>query len=441
MVFPDRAPSRFGVALRAGTVRHLEERFDQVREAGVDDEPSQAARQILELIGMLNAHDRGTRGHAERVRAFTDLLAEQMDLPPEDRDRLHWAALLHDVGKVMVPAVVLNKSGPPDDEEWATIHRHPEEGDRLAAPLRPWLGPWADTIVQHHEQWDGTGYPQGLAGEDISLGARMVAVADAFEVMTAPRPYKRAMDVKAARAELTSCAGAQFDPAIVRAFLNVSLGRLRWVVGPIAWVAELPFLRTFPSGVPSQVAAMGARAVAGVALFAGVAAPTLTGSGTMAAAAPAQAPAPVHAPAGVAPTVPPAPPTTSASATTVVTRSAAPTTVPRPLATVPPPPPPTTTTKPDVPPTAVDDAVTTSNHTPKSIDVAANDFDPDGDGLAFPITVLDQPGAVHANLQSDGHSVNIVPNNQPAGEYAFHYRVCDTRGGCDTATVTITLTV
>src|SRR5438552_279827 len=117
MVFPDRAPSRFGVALRAGTVRHLEERFDQVREAGVDDEPSQAARQILELIGMLNAHDRGTRGHAERVRAFTDLLAEQMDLPPEDRDRLHWAALLHDVGKVMVPAAVLNKDGPPDDEE------------------------------------------------------------------------------------------------------------------------------------------------------------------------------------------------------------------------------------------------------------------------------------------------------------------------------------
>jgi HD domain-containing protein/Big-like domain-containing protein len=442
MVFPDRAPSRFGVALRAGTVRNLQERLDQVREEGVDDEPAQAARQILELVGMLNAHDRGTRGHAERVRALTDLLAEQMGLSADDRDRLHWAALLHDVGKVMVPTHVLNKNGPPDDEEWATIHRHPEEGDRLAAPLRPWLGPWADTILQHHERWDGAGYPHGLAGEKISQGARMVAVADAFEVMTAPRPYKRAMDVKAAREELTRCAGTHFDPAAVRAFLNVSLGRLRWLVGPVAWLAELPFLQGFPSGVPSQVAAIGARAVTGAALFAGVAAPALTSSGPT-AAAPAPRPAVTTTVPGVAapPTVPVAGPTataTRAPSTTAAPRVAAPATQPRPVVTAPPPPPPTTTTRPNVPPIARPDSATTTQHKPVDVAVLANDVDPDGGGLVAPVTILTPPAHANANPATDG-DVHYVPFDKFTGVDSFVYQVCDNRGACVTATVTITV--
>ncbi len=99
------------------------------------------------------------------------------------------------------------------------------------SPLLPWLGPWGDAIEQHHERFGGGGYPRSLAGEEISLAARIVSVADSFEVMTAARSYKKPMSVPAARRELAACAGEQFDPAIVRAFLNVSLGRLWWTVG------------------------------------------------------------------------------------------------------------------------------------------------------------------------------------------------------------------
>src|SRR5437588_10491329 len=100
MIFPDKAPSRYGVALRAGTVKNLENRVAEMHERGIDDEPSRAARQILELVGALSLHDRATRGHAERVRAYADLLGAQIELSQDDRDRLRWAALLHDVGKV-----------------------------------------------------------------------------------------------------------------------------------------------------------------------------------------------------------------------------------------------------------------------------------------------------------------------------------------------------
>src|SRR5947209_10710427 len=279
MVFPDKAPSRFGVALRAGTVRNLEERAAAVQQHGLDDEPSRAAAQILELVGALGVHDRATRGHAERVRAYADLLGLELGLTEDDRDRLRWAALLHDVGKIAVPGEILNKAGKPDEEEWELIHRHPEEGAKLAAPLKEWLGEWADTIEQHHERWDGLGYPHALKGDDISRGARIVAVADSFEVMTAARTYKRPMDVSAARQELTAGAGTQFDPSMVRAFLNISLGRMRWMVGPLAWVAELPFLRGIPWDAGGQVVGMAARVVVGASIFAAAAGPVASATG------------------------------------------------------------------------------------------------------------------------------------------------------------------
>lgn len=301
MVFPDQAPSRFGVALRAGTVRSLEERRADMERRGIDDEPSRAAAQILELVGALAVHDRGTRGHAERVRAYADLVGIEMGLTPDERDRLHWAALLHDVGKVAVPTHVLNKPGKPDDAEWEVLRRHPEEGAKLAAPLRPWLGEWADTIEQHHERWDGRGYPKGLAGEEISRGARIVGVSDAFEVMTATRPYKRPMDVTAAREEIIKEAGAQFDPAVVRAFLAVSLRRQRWIAGPVAWLAELPFLRNMPGGAGAQVLALGSRVAAVGAVIAAAVVPNGNAAAPLARFA-------APAPAGVVSAVPDAPP-------------------------------------------------------------------------------------------------------------------------------------
>ena len=267
MAFPDRAPSRFSVAFKAGTTRDLKAQLVEAKERGIDDEPSKSAERILTLVGAMSAHDRGTRGHSERVRAFNDLIAEEMRLPQGDRDRLRWAALLHDVGKLHVPARILNKPGKPTEKEWLQLRRHPEEGAKIAAPLAGWLGPWAAAIEQHHERWDGGGYPKGLSTEDISLAARIVAVADTFEVITASRPYKRPVNAQAAREELARCAGSHFDPAVVRAFLNISIGRLRLAMGPVSWLAQLPFLGSVPR-------------LEGLALAAGRSAATAAGTAT-----------------------------------------------------------------------------------------------------------------------------------------------------------------
>jgi putative nucleotidyltransferase with HDIG domain len=198
---------------------------------------------ILSLVAAVEAHDRATRGHSERVRIYSDLIAEQMKLYPEDRDRLRWAAMVHDVGKLEVPTSVLNKAGPLDPAELEIVRRHPEDGARMTAPLHEWLGEWANAIIEHHERFDGRGYPGGRGGSAISLGARIVAVADVYETMTATRPYHRPKVPLAAREELSRCSGSQFDPAVVNAFLQVSVRRLRLASGPVAWLAQTPVLR------------------------------------------------------------------------------------------------------------------------------------------------------------------------------------------------------
>jgi len=262
LLFPDRAPSRFAVARQVGTTRSLAERVRRAREAGRSDDPTRAAVQILELVAALNAHDSKTRGHSERVRVLTDLLAEEMRIPEGDRDRLRWSALLHDIGKLEVSAEILNKPGKPDPHEWEALKRHPAAGARLAGALLSWLGEWGQAIGEHHERFDGDGYPRGLAGKGISLGGRMLAVTDAFETMTASRSYRKPMSVAAARRELARCSDQQFDRDIVRRFLNLSLGRLWWQVGPVSWIAQLPFISLRTAGGAASAAARAGLAAA-----------------------------------------------------------------------------------------------------------------------------------------------------------------------------------
>jgi putative nucleotidyltransferase with HDIG domain len=260
MLFPDRAPSRIAVAREAIRKRPVEEQLARVRDAGAD--PAVAAQEILALVAAMRVHDRPTRGHAERVRMLTDLVAEAMNISERDRDLLRWAAILHDIGKLRVSPSILNKPGKPTDDEWAVLRAHPEHGAQIAQALLPWLGEWGAVIVEHHERYDGTGYPYGLAGRDISLGGRIVAVADAYEVMTATRAYRRPISRVAAHRELVKWSGQQFDPAVVRAMVGLSAPRLRRAQGLIAWVSDIPMVASsyVPAATVARVVGAGALA-------------------------------------------------------------------------------------------------------------------------------------------------------------------------------------
>ena len=242
-IFPDKAPSRFSTALRAGSsVKNLKAQLDDALRMDQED-LARASQVILMLATALNAHDRRTRGHAERVRAYCDLLGEEMGLEEIERGKLRWASLLHDIGKLKISTDVLNKPGALDDVEWEIIRQHPALGMELIAPMRDWLGEWGGAIGDHHERYDGTGYPHGKAGEDIALSGRIVTVADAYDVMTSVRAYKKPVSPADARKELVDNSGTQFDPKVVRSFLNIGLGKMRWVAGPLSWIAQLPMLR------------------------------------------------------------------------------------------------------------------------------------------------------------------------------------------------------
>jgi diguanylate cyclase (GGDEF)-like protein len=184
-------------------------------EGGAGQEQLAAAMLLAETLDL---RDVSTARHSQTVGRYAEGIARALDLPEERVQRIRAAGVLHDVGKLGIADAVLQKPGPLTDEEWADMRRHPELGARILehANLRD-ISAW---VLAHHERVDGRGYPLGLAGEAIPLEARILAVADAYEAMTADRPYRAALPRDAARAELLACAGTQFDPAVVDAFLR-----------------------------------------------------------------------------------------------------------------------------------------------------------------------------------------------------------------------------
>ena len=173
---------------------------------------------LAALSQAIEARDPYTRGHSERVSSFSQIVAARLGWKPSRLTALRLGALLHDVGKLNLDDTLLRKPGPLDEHEYREVQRHPQAGARLIRGVEA-LRPALPYVLFHHERWDGHGYPTGRSREQIPLGARIVAVVDAFDAMISMRPYRRALSVRAAIAELERGAGSQFDPSVVRAFL------------------------------------------------------------------------------------------------------------------------------------------------------------------------------------------------------------------------------
>ena len=179
-------------------------------------------RAAASLARAVDSRDAYTGSHSERVAALAAVIAQQLGLPPEEVELTRLAASLHDLGKLAIPEEILRKPSELSSAEWLVIQRHPQIGYRMLESLG--VDPIAEWVLHHHERWDGDGYPDGLAGELIPLGARIIFVADAFDAMTSDRLYRSAPITRAAAiAEVERCSGAQFDPDVVRAFL-VAIG-------------------------------------------------------------------------------------------------------------------------------------------------------------------------------------------------------------------------
>lgn len=177
------------------------------------------------LSNALDVRDSETEGHSRRVVEYMELIIAHLPVAPSHLATLRRGALLHDIGKIGVPDNVLRKPAALSDAEWAVMKRHPEHGARIISKI-PFLEDVSRIVRHHHERWDGMGYPDGIAGEAIPLGARIFAVGDSFDAMTSDRPYRRAMSVEDARAEVARCRGTQFDPEVADAFMRVSVEQL-----------------------------------------------------------------------------------------------------------------------------------------------------------------------------------------------------------------------
>ncbi len=180
------------------------------------------------LVSALDLREHNTGMHSQRVREYTLLLADQLGVSEQSRRDIAYGALLHDVGKIAVPDHILRKPGRLTDDEWTEVRKHPEEGYRIIRRV-PFLRNAADIVRTHHEHVDGSGYPRGLEGGQIPLGARLFAVADVYDALTSDRPYHAASTYEQAAAEIWAGLGSHFAPTAVAAFFAVPRAELEAV--------------------------------------------------------------------------------------------------------------------------------------------------------------------------------------------------------------------
>ena len=199
-------------AIHAGTAMENARLFEEVQDAFVQT--------VTALANAVDARDTYTSGHSQRLADLATETAKLLDIQGEELEQVHWAALLHDIGKIGVPDGILRKPGRLTPEEEAIMRQHPEIGARIVQPVAK-LASVAPIIRAHQEQYDGKGYPDGLRGKHIPPIARIISVVDAYVAMTDERIYRAALSHKDAVKELKRCSGTQFDPDVVDAFLKV----------------------------------------------------------------------------------------------------------------------------------------------------------------------------------------------------------------------------
>jgi putative nucleotidyltransferase with HDIG domain len=216
--------SEIPILIERNLMRHT---IESSRTRDLQEEVRRSYRATLEaLLAALDTRDTETEGHSERVAAYTMLIAQQLNLSEAELQHIEHGALLHDIGKIGVPDHILYKPGPLTPEEWEIMKQHPVIGYKMCMKIEM-LRPAAPIVLHHHERWDGRGYPYGLNGAEIPLGARIFAIADTLDAMTSDRPYRKALSFAQAREEIERCAGSQFDPELVRVFLELPEEQLR----------------------------------------------------------------------------------------------------------------------------------------------------------------------------------------------------------------------
>jgi len=197
--------------------KELEESYEKLKAAN--------RQALFGLAEAIEAKDPYTKGHCGRVAAYSLVLAKEAGYPADGLETLEFGAFLHDIGKIGIRDAVLLKPGPLDDAEWVHMREHPVKGFDIASKIAM-LHPIMPAVRNHHERWDGSGYPDKMVAQDIPLSARIVAIADAFDAMATDRPYKKALSLDECEAILKKTAGKMYDPELIDVFVTRHLGAL-----------------------------------------------------------------------------------------------------------------------------------------------------------------------------------------------------------------------